>query len=110
MKAMTTSTTSPTLLSLDSEPLIRLVARAAERNLNGVWLSLADILVGRLAPPPGFGAGIDSGSLKAQVLVREVAGSMIWAGAHVLGAGPEVMTAVRFFPFWLGISTILFAD
>lgn len=97
VKAMTTSTTSPTLLSLDSEPLIRLVARAAERNLTGVWLSLAEILVGRLAPPPGFGAGADSGSLDAQTLVREVAGSMIWAGANILGTGPgtEIMTSVR---------------
>ncbi|KAL7414593.1 armadillo-type protein [Mrakia frigida] len=93
LKSMTTSTTSPTLLSLDSEPLIRLVASAAERNLNGVWLSLAEILVGRLAPPPGFGISNDAGSQKAQRLVREVAGSMIWAGANVLSAGPEVMTS-----------------
>lgn len=94
LKSMTTSTTSPTLLSLEAEPLLRLVASAAERNLNGVWLSLAEILVGRLAPPPGFGVTGDLGSQKAQMLVREVAGSMIWAGASSLSAGAEVMSSV----------------
>lgn len=93
-KAMSTATTSPTLISLEADPLLRLVARASERNLNGVWLLLGETLVGRLAPPPGFQISMDGDSQRTQALVREVAQVLITGAAQVLAGGLEAMESV----------------
>ncbi|CED84264.1 Nuclear transport receptor LGL2 (importin beta superfamily) [Phaffia rhodozyma] len=92
LKAMTTSLSSPTLLSLDAEPLIRLIAGAAQRNINGIWLSLGESLIGRLLPPPGLDPSAGGYNQAAmEVLVRDVAGVMVRAGLDVLRDGLDAM-------------------
>lgn len=89
---MTSSLESPTLLSLDAEPLLRLIAGTAQRNLNGIWLSLAETLVGRLSAPVGLSAPSKAYDQPAvEALVRDVAGVMITAGVGLLREGLEAM-------------------
>lgn len=54
VKAMTASASSQTIVSLASVPLLRAITTAAEKGINGLWLSLATTLIFRLAPAPGL--------------------------------------------------------
>ncbi|KAI0076848.1 ARM repeat-containing protein [Panus rudis PR-1116 ss-1] len=50
-KAITALPTDVTLITLPAAPLLELVCTAAQRELNGVWLSLANMLITQLDPP-----------------------------------------------------------
>lgn len=92
---MSANVTSPTLLSIESEPLVQLIAGAAFQNLNGVWLSLAETFVLRLAPsnllskrPPNYDP---QATLN---IVREATVVLVKAGAAALATGADAMHAV----------------
>lgn len=87
IRALTTSTSTPTLLSLSPAPVLILIARVSQTSLNSVWLSLAETLIGRLAPTPGLlgsGNGHASSQQSDEALVREVSASMIQRGLEML--------------------------
>lgn len=54
VKAVTASASSQTIVSLASVPLLRAITTAAQKGINGLWLSLATTLIFRLAPAPGL--------------------------------------------------------
>lgn len=54
VKAMTASVSSQTLISVPSVPLLQAITGAAQKGINGLWLSLSSTLIFRLAPAPGL--------------------------------------------------------
>jgi hypothetical protein len=70
----------PSLLALDPEPLLHLTASAARLSLSSIWLSLAETLLGRLAPPMGFADAFSPESQRVQGLVREVSTVLLMSG------------------------------
>lgn len=87
------TTASPSLLSLDPEPLLQIIASAARQHLSSVWLSLAETLVGRLAPPLGFSDSFGPEAQRTQGLVREISGVLLRSGIDALREGEDKMSA-----------------
>lgn len=86
--------TNPTLLSIDSESLIQLIASAAAHHINGVWLSLAETFVNRLAPSGLLAKRRTPAEYAATVAtVREATAVLVSAGAGALAAGADAMHA-----------------
>jgi hypothetical protein len=91
---MSASMANPTILSIESEPLVRLIASAAAHHVNGVWLSLAETFVNRLAPA-GLLAKRRQPADPAATLatVREATAVLVGAGAGALATGADAMHA-----------------
>ncbi|KAL0952434.1 hypothetical protein HGRIS_006706 [Hohenbuehelia grisea] len=54
LKSITALPADLTLISLSPGPLLEQVCLAAQRRLNGIWLTLAGMLIAQLNPPPAL--------------------------------------------------------
>lgn len=94
LKAMSANVASSTLLSIESEALVRLIAAAAAQHVNAVWLSLAETFVNRIAPSPLLSKRpADYDPAAAVNTVRDATGLLVHAGAAALAQGADAMHA-----------------
>ncbi|KAJ7653619.1 hypothetical protein DFH06DRAFT_1474761 [Mycena polygramma] len=85
-KAITALPADVTLLSLPAAPLLGVVCRAAGRQLTGVWLALATILIAQLNPPPLILTLKSGPTEEAEAAVRQAVGGLVTSALSVLGA------------------------
>ncbi|KAJ7661997.1 hypothetical protein DFH06DRAFT_363441 [Mycena polygramma] len=85
-KAITALPADVTLLSLPAAPLLGVVCGAAGRQLTGVWLALATILIAQLNPPPLILTLKSGPTEEAEAAVRQAVGGLVTSALSVLGA------------------------
>jgi hypothetical protein len=92
-KSITALPSDATLLSLEPATLLELACAAANRQLTAVWISLSEILIFLLDPPPILTLKSSPGETERS-LVAEAAQSLIHSSLRDLSQ-PGVMESVR---------------
>ncbi|KAI9431177.1 ARM repeat-containing protein [Lactarius indigo] len=97
-KSITALSADATLISLPPGPLLELVCRAAQRQLTGVWLALANMLVIQLDPPAPYTASLRAvPSNEVLTVVRDVVAVLLQVSLDTLGveggmeANPDIV-------------------
>jgi hypothetical protein len=90
---MTSLPSDATLISLPSDPLLKIVCQAAQKQLTSAWLSLISMLVIQLDPPSLLPPRFKTTNGEAQTVISQILPGLLQDSLIFLGQ-PAVMEDV----------------